>query len=242
MDNCQFLLSNFIAHRGLHSFFKENTLSAFQLAMDKGYIIELDVHLSLDMEVVVFHDYYLDRLFHIKKKISDLSLQELKKYSIPTLDEVLKLVHGVVPIIIEIKPYHKILFQKLISLLDLYQGEFAIQSFHPLTIWYFKKNRKNYVKGLLFYDFIQNHYLFHKITKYLLIILKPNFIGINLSSLRKDIIQRLRNSYLIIGWTLKNEKDYLKYQPYADNFICDITHQFPKKQETVPLRTVSQKE
>ena len=239
MKDITFLKENLIAHRGIHYIFQENTLSAFKQTIDKNYTIELDVHLSKDNQIVVFHDFSLNRLFKENKLIKDLSLKELKKYNIPTINEVLELVNGKVPIIIEIKIENKILYNKLIKLLDKYEGKFAIQSFHSKVLLYFKRKRPNYIRGYLIYSIknisiITKYILRKKILSYLL---KPDFIGINISSLNLLYIQKLRKKYIIIGYTIHSKKEYLKYQEKADNFICDI-----KKQETVPLRTVSQKE
>ncbi len=90
------------AHRGCSFRYPENTLAAFKAAADieglKG--IELDVQLTADGEVIVYHDEKLKRLFGTDKKIVELTYDDLKKYTfkmnegceyIPTLKEVLKL-------------------------------------------------------------------------------------------------------------------------------------------------------
>ena len=238
MKDISFLKENLIAHRGIHYLFQENTISAFKQTIDKKYTIELDVHLSKDNQIVVFHDFSLNRLFKENKLIKDLSLRELKTYNIPTINEVLELVNGKVPIIIEIKVTNKILYNKLIELLDQYQGKFAIQSFHSKVLLYFKKIRPNYIRGYLIYSIkdisiITKYILRKRILSYLI---KPDFIGINISSLNLSYIQKLRKKYIIIGYTIHNKKEYLKYKDKADNFICDIKNkrlfpwgQSPKK-------------
>ena len=100
-----------IAHRGLHDKqHPENSLSAFERAIDEGYPIELDVQLIADGTVVVFHDESLSRLTNNDGYIkflnkSDLDMLELKdsKEKIPTFEETLKFVDGRVPLLIEIK-------------------------------------------------------------------------------------------------------------------------------------------
>ena len=70
------------AHRGASSHAPENTLAAFQLAIDQGAeAIELDVQLTRDQEVVVFHDVHLDRTTNGSGKVKDLTLSELKSYN-----------------------------------------------------------------------------------------------------------------------------------------------------------------
>ena len=92
-----------IAHRGLHNptTLIENSLEAFQAAIDYNYPIELDLHLSKDGEVIVFHDHSLQRLTGKNAYIWDLTLPEIKALrlgatnaAIPTLKEVIDLVNG----------------------------------------------------------------------------------------------------------------------------------------------------
>ena len=242
IKNISFLKNKLIAHRGLHYNCIENTIPAFIQAIEKNYIIECDIHLSKDKELVVYHDYTLKRLYNKNILIKDLTHKELKKYKIPSLEEVLSLINGKVPIIIEIKVQNKLLLKKLILLLDKYKGKFAIQSFNPLTILSIKILRPLYVRGYLTYNLNNLTYKTFLNHKLLSKILKPDFIGMNISSIEKEKIQKLRKKYFLIGYTIKNEEEYLKYDSYADNFICDIPAPGIKKQETVPLRTVSQKE
>ena len=101
------------AHRGLYDNLwgvPENSLPAFQAAVDKGYGIELDVHLTADNELVVHHDDTLYRMCHVERDIKDMTLKEIRQYTllatdekIPTLQEVLDLVDGKVPLLIELK-------------------------------------------------------------------------------------------------------------------------------------------
>ena len=107
-----FLSTKPISHRGVHDNDKvpENSIEAFKLAIKKGYIIELDVHLLKDNEIVVFHDDNLLRMTGVNKKIKNTTykeLQELKlldtRYKIPKLIDVLNLVDGKVPLLIELK-------------------------------------------------------------------------------------------------------------------------------------------
>ena len=99
-----FLTTNLIAHRGLHYNYLENTLGAFKEAIKNNYIIELDVRLTKDKKVIVFHDNNLFRITGINKNINESTYEELKEIiNIPTLQEVLNLVSGKVTIIIEIK-------------------------------------------------------------------------------------------------------------------------------------------
>ena len=99
------------AHRGLHNDeIPENSLAAFEAACEAGHGIELDIQLSKDGEVMVFHDYTLIRMTGKEGKVCDYTAAELKSTSlkgtdqtIPTFAEVLDLVNGRVPILVELK-------------------------------------------------------------------------------------------------------------------------------------------
>lgn len=227
MKDIQFLKNNLIAHRGIHYNYRENTLKAFREAMLKKYIIELDVHLTKDNIVVVFHDNNLKRLTGINKNIKDLTYDEIKNIiDVPTLNEVLSLVKGKVPIIIELKFDNKVgKLEKVVSnILDKYDGKFAIQSFNPLSIFWFKLNRNNYIRGYLINSIFPDNFLVKYIFKsrILNIILTPDYIGVNLSLLTDKKTIKLRDKYFIIGYTINNKDEYNKYKEYADNFICNI--------------------
>ena len=112
-DRKLFLKNVFYAHRGLFdndSDAPENSLAAFQKAVDAGYGMELDIQLTKDDKVVVFHDATLDRMCGVEGNVWDYTLEELKQFkllnsneNIPTFEEVLKLVAGKTPLIVEYK-------------------------------------------------------------------------------------------------------------------------------------------
>ena len=127
------------AHRGLHDGERaENSMSAFAAAKKMGYGIELDVRLSKDGELVVFHDADLTRMTGIEGKVIDFTAEELAKMSlagtadgIPTFREVLELIDGSVPLLIEVKmdPKEGGVAEKLIEVIEGYQGDFIVESF-----------------------------------------------------------------------------------------------------------------
>ena len=99
-----------IAHRGLHSAeVSENSMEAFRLAIEKGYAIEIDVHLTLDGNLAVIHDSFLSRVTGKSGIVEQLTTNKLKDYRlkdgqpIPMLSDVLELVNGRVPLLIELK-------------------------------------------------------------------------------------------------------------------------------------------
>ena len=97
-------------HRGAKGYVSENTLASFQKALDLNvYGIELDVHVCASGELVVFHDFTLDRITNGSGEIHNFSLEELKKlkvdgvFEIPTLEEVLNLINRKCKVNIELK-------------------------------------------------------------------------------------------------------------------------------------------
>ena len=151
------LCRNSFAHRGLHGDFPENTLPAFRLARETGVGIELDVRLTKDGEVVVFHDETLLRAAGLDVKISDLTYAELKaipvfnsKETIPLFSDALKAA-GDVPLLVEIKAYFDCaeLCEKTADILESYPGLAAVESFSPLAVRWFAKNRPQFLRGQL---------------------------------------------------------------------------------------------
>ena len=231
-----FLKGNLIAHRGLHDNDKvpENSLLAFKKAMDKGYIIELDVHVLKDGHVVVFHDDNLKRLTGIDMKIKNTSLDYIKTLNllntnehIPTLSEALRLINSSVPIIIELKTdvYHTKLVKPVMNILKAYKGKYAIKSFSPASIYYLRRKYPNVIRGQLSYDY--HNKCMPYIMKYALqnmwfnIFTKPDFISYDLASLPNKKVEKIKNKYYVLIWTIKNQDDLSKAKKYGDNFICE---------------------
>ena len=148
------------AHRGLHGDgIPENSLAAFALACEKGYGIELDVQLSLDGEVMVFHDYTLVRMTGMEGRLCERRAEELASIrlgesdqTIPTLAQVLALVGGRVPILVELKgeDMNTSLCPKVASLLREYKGAYCIESFNPMLVRAIKKELPDAFCGLLY--------------------------------------------------------------------------------------------
>ncbi len=230
--NNNFLINKLIAHRGIfdNKIVPENSIEAFKKAIRKGYIIELDVHLTKDKKIVVFHDDLLDRMTNKKGKIKDYKLDELKdikllntNYGIPTLSEVLKLVKGKVPLLIEMKYDNKSfeLPRLLLKELSNYNGEVAIQSFDPFLVSYFRFHKNNYLRGLLIDRKIASHILF---LKFGILISKPSFLSVQKSLYNNKEINKYKNKKNIISWTMKSKEDIDKYKDKYDNLIVNISN------------------
>ena len=155
-----FLRRNF-AHRGLHTpdrSVPENSLAAFRAAAAAGYGIEMDVHLTLDDQLAVFHDDTLVRMCGAAVHVQSCTLAQLREYPlaetderIPSLSEVLSLVGGRVPIILELKTglRNELLCQKVLEQIRAYPGPLCVESFDPLIVGWFKKNAPEILRGQL---------------------------------------------------------------------------------------------
>lgn len=232
--NIDFLKTNLIAHRGYHNKEKgiiENSIEAFKKAVKCGYIIELDVHMLKTGEVVVFHDDNLKRICNVNKRINDCTYDEIKDLKlydtnshIPLLGEVLNLVNGKVPIIIETKyyPIYGVLEKAVLKLLENYKGLYAFVSFNPKSVYYLKNNTKVPV-GLISSDFKKLSLLKSLIGKSLIldIILKADFISFDIRALPNNFVSNKRKSKLVLGWTIRDKEDYEKAIKYCDNLICE---------------------
>ena len=150
--------SRVIAHRGFSGRAPENTLAAFRQALEVGAdMIELDVHLSMDGEIVVIHDADLSRTTNGKGRVRDLTLAQLKKLDagtsfsvdlagelIPTLAEVLELVAGRMLLNIEIKVTGEIqggITEKVLTLIGEKRmgNQVILSSFDPRALSHSRK-------------------------------------------------------------------------------------------------------
>lgn len=142
------------AHRGLHDAEKaENSISAMRAAVEAGYGIELDVRLSKDGKLVVFHDDTLDRVCGREGEVVDFTAEELATFKlngtedgIPTFDEVLEAVDGRVPLLVEIKEKSgdSAVSTATAERLSTYEGPFIVESFNPLSV----KNASEKLPGI----------------------------------------------------------------------------------------------
>lgn len=236
MKDLEFLSRDLIAHRGYHNNKKgipENSVLAFKKAIDNNYLIELDVRLTKDQKLVVFHDDNLKRVCGVNKKVKDLTYKELLKYNlfdttlkVPLFSDVIKLVNGRVPILIETKYHNRygVLEKILINELSNYKGLYAIQSFYPMTLLWLKRNTKDIPIGLLSSNFKNDLNLLKSIIGKTLILdlfFKTDFISYDVKGLPNNYLSYKRNKKKIVIWTIKNKKDYDLARQYTDSLICE---------------------
>ena len=213
------------AHRGLHGEgVAENSLTAFRLAVEAGFGIELDVRVSRDGEVVVVHDADLSRVCGTERRVRDMTAEELASVrllgtedGVPTLREVLTLVDGRVPLLIEIKEdtaADRDVVPRLLPLLAPYKGPILIESFNPLSLARIKELLPTVARGLLC-----DHYTkkpeykkptYHLLQWFLLNFkAKPDFYAYNYQS-RTYLpfrLVRMLHKRPTLAWTVRTQLD-----------------------------------
>ena len=155
------MLGYHYAHRGFHdneAGVPENSLPAFEAAIEAGYAIELDVQLSSDGVPMVFHDTDLERMCGVKGNIWDYTCEQLQTMplfgtdvTMPTLKEALDLIGGRVPVLVEYKmdKVDTAVCAAGQALLDNYDGEYMMQCFDPRALLWYKKNAPQVARGQL---------------------------------------------------------------------------------------------
>ena len=212
------------AHRGLHGKgVSENSMTAFKRAVDSGYGIELDVRLSSDGELMVFHDPTLKRMAGIDELVRSKTAEELQKIKIggtedtvPRFSDVLKLVDGKVPLLVEIKEEvgELAVTEKTVKMLREYKGEYMIESFNPFSIALVRKQMPDVIRGFLSQNFMKykkhrNFAHFLSQTFVLNVKCRPDFIAYRHSDYRNCAfrLQKLLFKATTVAWTVKNEHE-----------------------------------
>ena len=229
------------AHRGIFDnrcYIPENSLVAFQKAIDYGYGIELDVQLTKDKIPVVAHDYNLKRLCNADINISSLTFEELSNYplfqsieTIPSLEETLNLVDGQVPLMIELKVglSYKETCKKVAEVLKNYKGSYCIISFSPLALQWFRNNMPQVIRGQLstnyFKDYIDGTPTIKFMLSHLLLnfMSRPDFISYNYrytSNPSLKICQYLFKIPIAL-WTIRDEEHYTHLLGNYDMLLFD---------------------
>lgn len=215
----------YYAHRGLHDGNKsiaENSIQAFKLACDQGYGYELDVQLTKDGQVVVFHDETIDRMTTYTGNVRDFTYEELKSMDlantgghIPLFTEVLSIMNGKAPIVVEIKIHENTskVCTAVQTILDDYTGPYCIESFNPFALQWYKQNRPNIIRGQLSTNLLveeQGHRIgYFLVTNLLVNVLgRPDFIAYDKNYSRKWARRLVCNVFgaLAVAWTIRSQK------------------------------------
>ena len=233
------------AHRGLYAADQsvpENSLKAFSQAVDAGFGIELDVELTSDDRLVVFHDDSLKRMTGEEDLLWDRTYAELQQLrlagseeKIPLFENVLKLVDGKVPLMVEIKSTKRL--EKICSmtyaLLSRYQGIYCMESFNPFMVAWFKKHASSVLRGQLSMRYRHENNLpwirrFVMENLLLNFIAKPQFISYYHGDCGKLSFRLCRRfGALTSAWTTQNPESYARAKRVFDAVIFE--HFLPAK-------------
>ncbi|MBZ4044701.1 glycerophosphodiester phosphodiesterase [Flavobacterium hibisci] len=214
-----------IAHRGAKAYEPENTLQAFQKALDLNSDgIELDVHLSADGHIIVMHDETIDKMTNGKGDINSYTLSELKSFliagnhQIPTLNEVFDLVDKKCFINVELKNADT--SKNVVSLIEKYIAEknwkyehFIISSFDWNALEEVQKLNTNIPIGVLTEENVEDALAFAETIKAKAI--HPDFQLLN----TENVHQIQEKGFVVFPWTVNSEQDIQKVKSYKVNGI-----------------------
>ena len=243
MSDLGWLTARPIAHRGYHDRSSgriENTLPAAEAAVARNFAIECDLQPTADGRVVVFHDDALDRLTEATGPVGTHTLAELRAIrlrdtdaGIPTLEELLDLVDGQVPLVIELKSLwdgDRRLEKAVAPILAGYSGPAAVMSFDPMAMLAMRRLAPALPRGLIGYDFPpgpeegglpwpQRFVLRHLFAA---AIVWPHFVSFGIKALPANAPLMLRHLGMpLICWTVRDAEDWAKARAYTDQITFE---------------------
>lgn len=246
MQDLSWLTNRPIAHRGFHNKeagILENTPSAVRAAIKNNFAIEVDLQQTKDGHVIVFHDPYLERLTHGKGNVIDFDLADLRKLSMRgssdpmwTLDELLKLVDGQVPLVIEIKTLRleegqQDFIKTIAAALNTYSGLAAIKSFDPKMLRTMKEVAPSIPRGCISMTTLgpeeHKHLEAREIENISWMLhmsgTDPHFISFFVHDLPAEGPSFLSEFYglPIMTWTVKTKEDRNNAAKYADQIVFE---------------------
>ncbi|MBO5772641.1 MAG: glycerophosphodiester phosphodiesterase [Clostridia bacterium] len=234
-ENLQWMKTPF-AHRGLFDNVNvpENSILAFEKAVERGFGMEFDVQMTKDQVLVVFHDDNMKRMTGLDKDIRETTWEEIKHLTlldtdqkIPTLAEVLKVCKSQ-PLVVEIKTHKNVgvAEQLIYQQIKDYPGKLCIESFNPFIVrWYFK-NAPEIIRGQLSCDHRESPLpAWQKFALKNLIFCKWNksqFIAYDVNSFQQcKALEKYRKKMPIIFWTIKTQQQLENNFDFCDGYIFD---------------------
>lgn len=221
-----------VAHRGYHDMNKqiwENTLSAFSRAIEAGFAIECDIQLSADSVPMVFHDHDLQRLCSIAGEVRERTAAELRMLSIggtadkiPTLRQMLDLVKGQVPLVIELKGIDAEqddgFVEAVLEVLEGYEGKVALMSFDFHLLRALKVAECPWPVGLTAEGVKPDNLVAHREA----MDLGLNFTSYCVAHLPNEFVTGLREKGTpVITWTVRDEIMRAQTYKYADQMTFE---------------------
>lgn len=216
MTNAAWIKELPVAHRGYHDLNKavwENTLSAFSRAVEAGFAIECDLHYASNGVPVVFHDEDLERLCNLKGDVRERTSGELgliaiggTKDKVPTLKQLLDLVQGKVPLVLELKGREaddEGFAEAVLEVLEGYEGKVGLMSFDHWLLKDLKDLNAPYPIGLTANGNTPEEYATHEKAMELGL----DFISYYYADLPNPFISGQRNKGIpVITWTVRDEE------------------------------------
>ena len=213
------------AHRGLHdgATFIENSVVAFAAAIERGAGIECDLRLTADNRIIVFHDADALRLCGSHAIIARSTLAEMARFSvggrpIPTLRQLLALVDGRVPLLLEAKIDERFwqFGPALLAALDNYRGRCGVMSFNPRLPRWLKTNAPHIRRGLVIRDRLST---IRRLGS--MILADPQFVAVDRASLGQKWVARARRRLPVYSWTIGTAAERVAATPFADALIWE---------------------
>jgi glycerophosphoryl diester phosphodiesterase len=213
------------AHRGLHygSGFPENSFIAFAAALEMGTGIECDLRLTADNKVMVFHDPDAMRICGSPLRIGrsswrDLSRPRVGEHPIPTLESLLDLVRGRVPLLLEVKVEGDVWrwAPALKQALHGYGGPFGLMSFDPRLPRLVKTNLPTLRRGLVIEDGLAPAR-----RRFAMWLADPQFIAVERTALGKPWVASARQRMPVYSWTIRTAAERAQAAVHADALIWE---------------------
>lgn len=233
------MIGRIYAHRGMFTNpeIPENSMEAFRLAVEHGYGIELDLHLTTDGKVVVFHDDSLTRVCGIEKNTDSCSFGELSEcrlfdteYKIPLFTDVLALVDKKVPLIVELKGKSAAdtkLADAAWDILKSYDGPYCVESFNPMLIKRFRQIAPHVATGILSSNLMKTNQKdvlnFVLTTMATNMLCRPDFVAYEHAydkNIAFILCKNLFHPHTAV-WTLRENKDFDRYKKSYEMLICE---------------------
>jgi glycerophosphoryl diester phosphodiesterase len=213
------------AHRGLHhgAGFPENSLIAFAAALELGAGIECDLRLTADDRIVVFHDADAWRVCASPMRVHDSTLAQLGRlrvgeHPIPTLEGLLQMVAGRVPLLLEIKVESDIWrwTPALRLALEDYAGPFGVMSFDPRIPRLMKTNMPEIRRGLIVRSGLSPFRRWFAMR-----LGNPHFIAVDRAALGEPWVARARRRLPVYSWTIRSASERAQAEVQADALIWE---------------------
>lgn len=224
------LLEQPIAHRGLHRpgpSCPENSMAALHAAARHGYAAEVDVQLTADGQVVIFHDYRLKRLTGVRGWVKDRTAGALARLKLkggsespPLLRDALATLPGL-PMLIELKMGDLRLAPAVADVLDRHDGPFAIQSFDPVLVDWFRQNRPRWCRGLIAYQNLKFSLRARepRFRPSFVDTCDPHFAAWHVKDLPADV--SVPGDIPVVTWTVRSPYDRRLARAHARNVIFE---------------------